>query len=113
MRQGHRLGDHRAERRKLGGQILGQHLEDWLGPDEVFELVDTEIAQCHAGRQLIPDQLVGGGTEQDLPAVAGGHQPRDAVEQRAGVDTLLFLRHAGMQRHPHAQRTGRAPGFGM
>jgi hypothetical protein len=56
---------------------------------------------------------MGGGAEQNLPAVAGRHQLRDAVEQRAGVVSFPFLGHARMQRHPHAQRLGRAPRFGI
>ncbi len=41
--------------------------------------------------------------EQDLPAVAGGHHPRGAVQHRAEVIRATQFGLAGGDAHPHRQ----------
>src|SRR5690349_13945809 len=78
-------GLQRSQRREIGWQVGCDDLKDVLGTGNIFELVDTQIAQVDAVRQLVPDQFVGGGREQDLAAVATCQQARGAVEQRADI----------------------------
>jgi hypothetical protein len=48
---------------------------------EVFELVDAQVVQHGAGRQMIAYQFFGCQREQDLPTMAGGQNAGDAVQR--------------------------------
>ena len=82
------------------------------GAEQVLQAVLAQVAQRRRRPAARRDQLRGRAREQDLAAVAGREQARDAVERRAEVVAVALLGLAGVQRHAHPERPGRAPGFG-
>jgi hypothetical protein len=67
------------ERREAGWQVGGDQLKNLLGQAEIFEAMDSQVAQRHLRRELLAHQLFGGQREQDLAAMAGRQEPRDSI----------------------------------
>ena len=84
-------------------------LEHALRAAEVLEPELAEVAQAGAGREAIGAQRGGGRRQQDLAAMADGHEPGGAVDRRAEVVVAAPLGVARMERHPDAERAGLAP----
>ena len=62
------------------------------------------IASCPATiRSTSPTRPAVGAVQEDLPAVAGGHQPRHPVEHRAEVVAVAVLGLARRDAHAHRQ----------
>src|SRR5688572_12877630 len=64
----------------------------------------AQIAQGQAVREVVLDELAGGGGEQHLAAVAGVAEAGGAVDVEADVVAADEGRVAGVERHPHAER---------
>jgi hypothetical protein len=71
---------------------------------EVLQAVDAEVQQLGAVWEGVADELLGGQRDQDLPAVGGGHEARDAVDGAADVVAVRDLGQAGVDGNTHAQR---------
>ena len=80
-----------------------------LGADQVFQAVLAEVTQTDARRQTVAHQFARRRRQQDLPAVPGREQARDAIEQRPDVVIAALLDGAGVQRHAHADLPDRPP----
>ena len=103
----------RAERGKLGGQIGGEELVEMLGAGEVAEAVFAEMAELHAVREEVANELLGGEREQDLAAVRGGEDAGDAIEGLAEIVAIALLGGAGVQGHADFQFLDLLPGGGV
>jgi hypothetical protein len=86
-------------------------LEHALRPAEALQLVLAEVAEAAAVREAVGDQRGCGCRQEHLAAVAGGHDPRRAIEGRAEVVPLTRGGLAGVQAHADAERPGGAPGL--
>src|SRR6266545_1479602 len=74
-----------SERREIRPQVMRDELKNALGVGQVFELVVTQVVQLRVRRQLLAHQLCHGQREQDLAAMTGSQQPRNAAEWQAEI----------------------------
>src|SRR5262249_31117639 len=81
------------ERWKVGGQVRGEELEYVLGVGEVFELIPAQVTQRQLRRKLLTHQFLDGLREQDLAAVTGSQQARDAAERQPKIVSVARLDH--------------------
>ena len=71
---------------------------------QVAQSVLAEIPHGGAGRQGVAGKQLGRRGEENLPAMAGGQQPGEAVERgREVIAALVRLGLPRVQRHPHPQ----------
>ena len=93
-----RCGIERLERRELDAQAGSSDLKQLHWSWDV-----TESARPQRGQVRAAEQACGGAVEHDLAAVARGHHPRGAVENRAEVVPAAQFGFAGGDSHPHRQ----------
>ena len=84
-------------------------LEDALGAPEVLEPVLAEVAQARTVREVVRGEGRGGGRQEHLPAVPGGHDPGGAVDGRTEVVVAAPFGVPAMDADPDAERPGFRP----
>ena len=83
----------------------------WL--EQIAQVMLAEIAKSSSNRQSVTGEELNCRGEKDLPTVTGSQQPGQSVEWRGEViAALVWRRFPGVHRHPHAERTDRAPVLG-
>jgi hypothetical protein len=90
-----------AQRRELGLQARGAHLEDLLRTPQVLQLVHAQINQRCARRKRIPHQGCRRLRNQDLATVPDRRHPRRAMHVQAHRTQGRVRRLTGMHPHPH------------
>lgn len=78
---------------------------------EVLEPVQAEVAQAHAVRKCIGQQLGRDSGHQDLTAVRDRLKPRRPVDDRTEVVTVAFFAHPRVHAHSDPDRLARRPVF--
>ena len=99
----------RAQRLALHGRPRKNELEDPLRFLQVLQPVRAQIPQGRAVLERRPRAARGRLREEDLAAMPGGQQSRHTVQGRAEVILAPLLRRAGVQGHPHPQRSRLIP----
>ncbi len=89
--------------RGVVGEVGGDELEDVLAVAQILQAVLAEIAEGDVLGQVVADHLLGGEGEEDLAAVAGGHEAGGAVEGGAEVVAAAGVGRAGVDAHAHPQ----------
>ena len=89
----------RLQRRKLGSQASGPDLKDVERLRQVTQPAQPEIDQVDS-----VEEFNGRRRNQDLPSVAGRHQPRRPVQRHIEVIGAVRLDLTGRNAHPHRQR---------
>ena len=82
----------RRERWKVGGQIRRDELKQVLQVCQTFHAMLAHVAQGHIGGQIAAHDVGHFPRQQNLAAMAGGHDPRDPIE-RVGGAVIVALRH--------------------
>ena len=96
----HRVPEHRdrvAQRREVAREPFGEQLVDVLRVRQAGETVRAEIARRDVGQRR-----VGGGRDEDLPAVAGRADPGGPMDVDPRVAVLREERLAGVDAHADA-----------
>ena len=102
----------RAQRRELVAEIGMHELPDPLGPAEILQPVQPQIAQLGAVGQRIDHQIARGVGDQRLPAVPDRAHARAPDDRRAEVVAGIAQANlAGVERHAHAHFATRGPRF--
>ena len=101
MNQIDRLG---AQRLGYLGQIGMEQLEEALRAFQVPERMDPSVLQLHGGFNQFCGQLSSGSRHQNLPTVRRCHHPGRPVHIRPEVIASPFVRGAGMDPNPDADR---------
>src|SRR5262249_34771166 len=86
-----------ADLRERRREALRDQLVHVLGPVEVLEAVDAEVADAHPGDLFVTQDRRCRLRQQHLPTVAGGHDPRGAVDPDAVVSLFRDDGLAGVQ----------------
>ena len=94
-------GIQRPEWRKHSRELGCDELKNTLGTDQVFEAMLPEVAQLHAGGQLVTHELIRLMREKDLPPRAGTQEAGDAVEGWAELIAIALLGSPRVQRHTY------------
>ena len=100
----------RAERREVSWEVGHDQLVDLLGPVDVPQPVRAEIDELDRCSEPVAGEIGGDRRADDLAAVPDGQDPRHPVERRAEVIAIAGLRGPDVERHPHPERAGLAPG---
>jgi hypothetical protein len=102
----------RPQRWEIEGQARPAELGDAFRPAEVTEVVDAEVPEEPAVRQLISHEHGGGRRHQDLPRMGQGPQSGAAVERLAHVASLVAQSGvASMYRHAQLHVEAARPRF--
>ena len=89
-----------------------QELEHGLGARQILQAVYAEVPERHRRGEDIATESLDGIGEEDLPAMADGHQAGHAVEGQPEIVVASLFGCPGMQGHPHPKRRRQAPFFG-
>ncbi len=92
----------RPQRRKVRSEAECGHLKHVFRRGEVLEPVHAHVAQLRAGRKRWGGRVGSRLREQYLLAVTDREQSGHAVQRRAEIVRVAFVRRADVQRDPHA-----------
>ena len=94
------------QRRKLLVEFGMHHLPDPLGLGEIAQTMRAQVAELDRFRAAL-QEMCGEVRDQDLSAVADGHDPRRPVERSPSVVLADLLNFAGVQPHAHPRTVSR------
>ena len=97
------------QRREGPAQPRDQQLKDMLRVGEVLEGVLAEVLHGNARRQPLAHGRLYGTGQENLTAVARGHDPRGAVHGQTFIALRSHRRLAGMQPHSHQHSPASRP----
>ena len=95
----------RSQRREGALETFHVDLMNIFGTFEIFERVCTEIGEMRTARQLVANELCRHAGEQDLSAVTGCEQSRNAIDGRSEIVAVALVRRPGVNGNPHAHAT--------
>ncbi len=75
-------------------------LPEALRIDQALEAMLAHLAQRQSARKLIAQEFRSGRRQQDLLAICGGHDARNAVDRGAKIIAIVLFGGPGMQTNP-------------
>ncbi len=103
----------RSQRCEAGREVRDDDLEDALGVGDVLQAVHAEVAQHDAPWQIAESEIGGRLRQQDLPSVAGRHDPLPTGQRYVALVLVVSpLDSARVQAHPGLDGRTRPP-FGL